>query len=226
MAVSERPLIDWSRVDTVMLDMDGTLLDLHFDNVFWQYHLPARYAEHHSLTEAVARERLDPVFSGNAGTLSWYCTDFWSDTTGLDVVALKQEVAHLVATLPATLPFLDAVKRRGLPAWLVTNAHPDSVNLKMQRTGLSERFDHIVTSHALGHAKESQAFWARLQDCYPFDPARALFVDDSPSVVAAAAAFGIGQVLALSEPDSQGSVREHSHWPTAATLADIMPDSA
>jgi hypothetical protein len=29
------PAVDWSAIDTV-LDMDGTLLDLRFDNWFWQ----------------------------------------------------------------------------------------------------------------------------------------------------------------------------------------------
>ncbi|MDH3916294.1 MAG: haloacid dehalogenase, partial [Chromatiales bacterium] len=34
---------DWSTVDTVLLDMDGTLLDLRFDNYFWQELVPSRY---------------------------------------------------------------------------------------------------------------------------------------------------------------------------------------
>ncbi|KEP73664.1 nucleotidase, partial [Microbacterium sp. SUBG005] len=32
--------IDWQAVDTVLLDMDGTLLDLAFDNYFWQKLVP------------------------------------------------------------------------------------------------------------------------------------------------------------------------------------------
>ena len=27
-------MIDWTSIDTVLLDMDGTLLDLHYDNAF------------------------------------------------------------------------------------------------------------------------------------------------------------------------------------------------
>ena len=27
--------IDWTQLDTILLDMDGTLLDLEFDNHFW-----------------------------------------------------------------------------------------------------------------------------------------------------------------------------------------------
>lgn len=32
--------IAWQEVDTVLLDMDGTLLDLAFDNYFWQTLVP------------------------------------------------------------------------------------------------------------------------------------------------------------------------------------------
>ncbi|HBT55971.1 MAG TPA: haloacid dehalogenase, partial [Pseudomonas sp.] len=34
-------MLNWNAIDTVLLDMDGTLLDLHFDNHFWLEHMPA-----------------------------------------------------------------------------------------------------------------------------------------------------------------------------------------
>ena len=36
--------VDWESVDTVLLDMDGTILDLRFDNWFWLELIPRRYA--------------------------------------------------------------------------------------------------------------------------------------------------------------------------------------
>ena len=56
-------MIDWSSLDTVFLDMDGTLLDLHFDNHFWLEHLPRRYAEQFDLTPEDAKNTLIPMIT-------------------------------------------------------------------------------------------------------------------------------------------------------------------
>jgi 5'-nucleotidase len=32
--------LDWNNIDTVLLDMDGTLLDLAFDSQFWLQDVP------------------------------------------------------------------------------------------------------------------------------------------------------------------------------------------
>lgn len=216
-------IVDWSRVDTVLLDMDGTVLDLHFDDRFWQGHLPQRFAEHCGIDLAEAHRRLAPVFAENAGRLSWYCTDFWGRVTGLDLVALKREIADHIRPLPGALMFLDRMAALGRPLWMVTNAHPHSVDLKLARTGLATRFERVISSHQIGLAKEEAGFWDRLTARYPLDLSRALFIDDSPAVVAAARAQPIGQVVALSRPDSRGGHRQHDHPPMAARLADLLP---
>ena len=216
-------IVDWAQIDTVMLDMDGTILDLHFDNEFWTQHLPRRYAEHHQLGLDESNKRLAPVFSENAGQLNRYCTDFWADITGLDIIALKHEIAELIGPLPGALEFLQAVQASGRPIWLVTNAHRGSVDLKLQRTGLGHYFEHIVSSHDFGYAKEAPEFWQALVKAFPVQRERALFVDDSPAVVAAAVDYGIGQVVALSHPDSRGGVREHGHNVVGERLVDLLP---
>jgi putative hydrolase of the HAD superfamily len=98
-------MIDWNAIDTVLLDMDGTLLDLHFDNHFWQEHVPVRYAERHGLPHAEARSRLTDIYRAKAGTLDWYCVDFWTRELQLDIARLKEEVAHLIACIPTCRAF-------------------------------------------------------------------------------------------------------------------------
>jgi len=206
-----------------MLDMDGTLLDLYYDNHFWLSHLPQHYADRHGLSLEAARERLIGQFASQHGSLNWYCVDFWSATLGLDIGLLKHETAELIAIRPSTLDFLEALRQSGRAAWLVTNAHHKSLSLKLDRTGIGQYFDRIICSHDFSAPKESQDFWQRLRVQEPFEPARSLLIDDSTSVLASAHAYGIGQLLTIAQPDSQRPAREGLGFPALTSFAEIMP---
>jgi putative hydrolase of the HAD superfamily len=195
--------LDWDAIDQVMLDMDGTLLDLHFDNHFWLDHVPKRYAEARSLPFEVARTELLERYQARSGTLEWYCVDYWSETLQLDIEALKEEVSHLIAIHPHVIDFLEARRQQGKRLLLVTNAHRKALKLKMHKTRLHDHFDRLHSAHDLGHAKESPAFWDKLQSIEPFDPGRTLFIDDSLPVLRAARNHGIGWLVAIEAPDSR-----------------------
>ncbi|MES2817399.1 MAG: GMP/IMP nucleotidase [Pseudomonadota bacterium] len=197
------PLLPWAEIDTVLLDMDGTLLDLHFDNHFWLEHLPQRYAEHHGISRAMADLELLPLFQAHAGTLSWYCLDFWSRELQLPVRDLKREVAELIALRPDADHFLAALQGAGKRVALITNAHPDALSLKLERIELAPYFQRLISSHDYGFPKEDPQFWHALQADFGFDPARSLFIDDSLPILRSAARFGIAHLLAVREPDSR-----------------------
>jgi putative hydrolase of the HAD superfamily len=215
-------LLDWSAIDTVLLDMDGTLLDLHFDNHFWQAHVPLRYAEAKGLPHAVARDELMARYHARAGTLEWYSVDFWETELELDIMRLKEEVAHLIAVHPAVVDFLAAMRAAGKRLVLATNAHHKSVTLKMAKTGLEPHFDAIVSSHALGAAKEAQAFWERLAAIEPFDPARTVLVDDSLPVLDAARAFGIKHLVCVKQPDTKQPPKDTRDYPAIDSFAELL----
>ena len=215
-------MIDWESIDTLLLDMDGTLLDLHFDNHFWQAHVPLRYAETKGLTKEAAREELMARYHARAGTLAWYSVDFWETELELDIMALKEEVAHLIAIHPAVVDFLTAMRTAGKRIVLATNAHHKSLTLKMARTGLEPHFDAIVSSHAIGHAKEEQAFWQGLQQREPFDPARTVLVDDSLPVLDAARQFGIRHLVAIRQPDTRQPVKDTRDYPAIDSFAELL----
>ena len=204
---------DWQEIDTVLLDMDGTLLDLHFDNYFWLEHVPSKYAEHHGLSEEEALAELNKSFVGLRGTLNWYCLDHWSDLTGLPIAELKRDVQDKIGFRPHVEDFLDTMKRLGKRTVIVTNAHRDSVELKMERTGLDKLVDHVISSHDYKEPKESQAFWDHLQREEPFDPARTLLIDDSETVLESAHNWGIHWLLAILHPDSQRDPVSGSRFP-------------
>lgn len=202
------PALSWNAIDTVLLDMDGTLLDLHFDNHFWLQHLPQRYAEHHGISRALADAELLPLFREHAGTLNWYCTDFWSRELNLSIRDLKREVAHLIALRPDADTFISAIRDAGKQVVLITNAHRDSLSLKLERIELAPYFDRLISSHDYGFPKEDQQFWHALQQDCPFDPARSLFIDDSLPILRSAGHFGVGHLLAVRQPDSQAGPKD------------------
>ncbi len=218
--------LDWSSIDTVLLDMDGTLLDLHFDSFFWLEHLPVRYADIHRMDAKDAREWLHERIMKEYGTLNWYCLDYWSQELDVDIVALKTEVADRIAFRPHVQDFLHQVKAAGMRSVIVTNAHRGSLSLKLEKTDLAERVDSIVCSHDFGLPKEDLTFWTKLQEVEPFDPQRTLLIDDSLSVLASAKEYGIRYLLAISQPDSQSPVRDINEFGAVKHLNELKPGGA
>ncbi len=216
-------MIDWDAIDTVLLDMDGTLLDLHFDNFFWLEHLPRRYARIHERDEDAARHELAERFRAEQGSLNWYCVDYWSRELGLDVSALKHEVRHLIAVRPYVEEFLARLHASRQRVLLVTNAHHKSLELKLAHVGLERWFDAIVSSHDFRRAKEEPGFWAALAAVEPFDPARTLLVDDNHTVLQSAHEYGIRHLLTLLQPDSRRELRSGLHFPAILHFDEIMP---
>lgn len=217
-------MLNWSNFDTLLLDMDGTLLDLNFDNVFWQTEIPKAYAIHRDISLAEAHAYLEPTFAAQRGTLAWYSTDYWSDTLGFDVMAIKHQHSSLIAIHPHVEAFLHyAQQHTPLKIILATNADPHVLQLKMQHTGLASYFDALLTSHELGHAKEDQAFWQELMQQQQLTAERCIFIDDSATVLASAETFGIGQLVAITAPDSQRSEATNNNFGAAIMSQDFAP---
>jgi len=216
-------MIDWNQIDTILLDMDGTLLDLHFDNYFWLEHVPRRYAESRGFSLEQAKAELLGRYQSVEGTLEWYCVDHWSRELGLDIALLKAEVDHLIAVHPHVVDFLESARSRQKRIILVTNAHQKALALKMERTKLQGYFDAVICSHDLGLPKESLPFWDRLQQIEPFEKSRTLFVDDSLSVLESARDYGIGYLLRVLKPDTRGPARESGGFMAIEDFSAILP---
>jgi putative hydrolase of the HAD superfamily len=216
-------MIDWSAIDTVLLDMDGTLLDLHFDNFFWVTYLPRRYAEQHGLCPEESTRHLHRRMGELRGTLDWYCLDFWSRELSVDIRALKREVEHLIAERPHAIHFLRKLGEAGKPRVLITNAHPGALDLKLSLTGIGDHLDTIISSHQFNAPKESPAFWRQLHERTGFDPHRTLFIDDSEAILAAAESFGIRYLFCIRQPDSKQPPRPTSHYPAIHHFDEIFP---
>ena len=215
--------LDWTKIDSIFLDMDGTLLDLHFDNYFWLEYVPSRYAEMHQLDLQQAKQSLMARYKKVEGTMEWYCIDYWTNELEIDIAVLKQEVDHLIAVHPHVIDFLDQASQSDKRVVLVTNAHGKSLELKMNRTQLGGHFDRLICSHDFGIPKEQPDFWRKLNEKEPFDKKRTLLVDDSLSVLRSADQYGFDHLLAIYKPDSQAPARIIEEFPALHNFQEIMP---
>ncbi len=215
-------MIDWKKIDTVLLDMDGTLLDLNFDNHFWKEFVPLKYAQQKHLSLDSAKQVLEPQFKSMEGTLEWYCLDYWSEVLKLDIAALKAEISGLIAVLPHVTEFLEKLQQSSQRVLLVTNAHRDSLGLKMEKTCLQPFFDGIISSHDLGFPKERAEFWPLLQQQQPFDKSTTVLIDDSLAVLNSARLFGIAHLISVTKPDSRQPKKVVADYPSIEDFRELM----
>lgn len=216
-------MLDWNKIDSVFLDMDGTLLDLHFDNHFWLEHVPQRYAEKHGISRQAALDKLIPLFKSMEGTIDWYCVDYWTKELELDIALLKEEIKHLIQVHPFVIEFLEKLAKAGKRRVLVTNAHQKSLNLKMNNTPLSGLLDSIISAHQLGIPKEETNFWKQLSSLETYNPQRTLLIDDNLSALASAKEYGIRHLLAIYKPDSKADIKNVGSFQAIHSFKEIMP---
>ncbi len=195
-------LKEWESIETILLDMDGTLLDLAFDNYFWLELIPRAYAEKHILSKEQANGFLKNLYQEHYGTLEWYCTDFWSKKLELDIIGLKRQVSEKVEYRTGTLEFLHNAKAMNKKIYLVTNAHPDTLRIKLKVRDFSRYFEQLLSSHDTGYPKESIRFWESIALKWNFESSKTLFIDDSISILKTAKEFGIKHVFGVTHPDS------------------------
>lgn len=218
-------MINWPAIDTVLLDMDGTLLDLHFDNYFWLTHLPKRYAEYHGLEPEAARVELTARIASYQGTLQWYCLDHWSELVEMDIPTLKKEVQHKIQLRPHAEAFLQFLKQQQKKVILATNAHRKGLDLKLSVSKIDQWLDVVISSHDYQQPKEEQAFWQQLKRHEPFNLATTVFIDDNPSVLHAAKTFGIQHLVCINQPDLQKPVQASGDFMDIVDFDQIMPHS-
>lgn len=188
-------LIDWTRIDTVLLDMDGTLLDLHFDWHFWMNIIPQAYAEKNALQLEQAKKLIHEKIHSQTGTLNWYCLDYWTKALDLPVAKIKHDVRHNIQVLPEVMAFLQFLKTHRKTVIMVTNAHRDSLDIKLEMTDIGPYFDTIISSHDFGMPKEDINIWSAIQGVAPYNPNTTLLIDDNVHALTTAKTYGIEHLL-------------------------------
>jgi len=214
----------WQKISWVLLDMDGTLLDLCFDDTFWRTQLPIEYAKHHQISLKEADLFINSIADQYYGKLEWYCIDFWSKTVGFDIRPHKQNLVHLVGFRQGALSFLKWLKHQNKHVILATNAHPDSIALKDAQTDLCQWVDHVLHAHDAGAPKESQEYWRWLQEKTSFEEDKALFIDDNDHILDSAKDAGIAFCVGVKTPNSSKPAKT-SRYPAFDHFQELYPQS-
>ncbi|MEN8198781.1 MAG: GMP/IMP nucleotidase [Thermodesulfobacteriota bacterium] len=218
-----KPTFTWSEVDTVLLDMDGTLLDKYFDDHFWEEYVPKIFAETNKLSEAEARKELLKKYQSVENTLQWTDLDYWSERLGLDIPELKCKVDHLIQVHPYVIDFLRYLQKIEKTVHLVTNAHSKTLDIKLRKTAIGPYFDRIICAEEIGYAKEQPEFWDRLEDVLGFDKRCTLLADDTEKVLHSARQYGMGFLLSIARPSTRLPVQHSSSFPSVVFFNELIP---
>ncbi len=213
---------DWQSVDTVLLDMDGTLLDKYFDDYFWEHFVPQVYAEKYRVSEDSARRELLAGYRKIEGTLEWTDLDYWSRELGLDIPALKAQVDHLIDVHPYVVDFLKYCRKIGKKIHLVTNAHSKTLKIKMRKTAIGGYFDQIVCAEEIGVAKEDPVFWEGLEEKLGFDRRRTMLAEDKESILFSARQYGIAVLIFVARPSSRDPVVYSRDFPSIVYFNELI----
>lgn len=193
----------------IMFDMDGTLLDLAFDDFIWNECLPERHAKINQLSLSESKEKLYQFYQSHRHTLVWYSSTYWTKTVGVDVLKLQQEFQSKIKARSGCIELLQQLKEQGYMCWLVTNADRASLRLKLNNIAIEHFFDVIISSEQVGYAKEDINFWQELQRLHPFNPDETIFIDDTAPVLKTAEKFGIQHLFTISQPSSLKDIKQH-----------------
>jgi len=209
----------------ILLDLDGTLLDRHFDDYFWEHLLPEIFAERNGITFAEAHTELLSRFKHEEGNLRWTDLDYWSDNLGIDIPALKFQMRHLIEVHPHVREFLGEMRRQGKTIALVTNAHFKALDVKLEKTELHGCFDLVAPSLDLGAAKEDIAFWQRLEGRLGADyREHSILVDDTEAVLRTARLYGIRRVVFKAGANSSRPVKHSEEFESIESFRELIPE--
>jgi HAD superfamily hydrolase (TIGR01509 family) len=216
-------LIPFEEIKYVLLDMDGTLLDRYFDDYFWEHLVPERYAEKHKITFGKAKEELLKRYKAHEGTLNWTDIDFWTKELALDILALKEQIRHLIEIHPHVEDFLKILRERKIKTFIVTNAHYKVLDMKLKKTDLGKYLTGAITSFEVGFPKEKKEFWLKAEQRLGFKREKTMLVEDTLEVLKTAREFGIRYLIYKAKSNSKVRPLPSSEFTTILDFGELLP---
>jgi HAD superfamily hydrolase (TIGR01509 family) len=204
------------RIDAVLLDMDGTLLDTEPSYVsaltaaLDAFGYPDATAMCHALIgipglecEALLRARYGESFP-------------FADVSEAFAVRSDEIFREGLPLKPGTIELLDALREAGCPFAIVTSTSRRTAERHLTFSGIRARFDTLVTCDDVARGKPSPDIYLLAAERLGVRPQACVAIEDSnPGIAAAYAA----QTIPLMVPDIVPPTDE-----TRAKCAAVLPD--
>ena len=133
------------------------------------------------------------------------------------------DLSHKIALRPGTQEFLEKIKASDKDVFLVTNAHPETLRVKLDKTGIGDYFDRLYSSHEFNQPKESPLFWTQLEQQLSTPLSRCIFIDDTESILIQAKQSGVKYVVMVEQPDMTQPVRKSTEFQSINQLTELLP---
>lgn len=212
----------WNTIETVLLDMDGTLLDKYFDDYFWEHLMPEEYAKRYNISIDDAKRQLLSRYKQEEGKLTWTDLDYWSKEFDIDIPALKEQVQHLITVHPNVEAFLQFLREENKKIHLVTNAHYKTLAIKLKKTEIGKFFDSVICAFDIGIPKEESTFWGKLAGLLNFKRENTMLIDDNEEVLLSARDYGIKYLILKARPSSRGGIKSSEHFPAITYFKELF----
>ena len=192
----------WDSIETFFLDMDGTILDLAFDNYFWHDHIPRLYSKKNKISFNKAKIEFEEKYKKKRNTIEWYSLKFWSNELDINLDNELVKTKNRIKIFPGVYNFLNKLKSHKINIVLITNCPREMLNVKFTQAKLWGYFNIIISSEDFGYPKEADEFWKLLEKKFFFDKNKTIFIDDNVNVLECASKYGINHIFGICCPDS------------------------
>jgi len=193
----------WNSIETFFLDMDGTLLDLAYDNYFWHEHIPALYSKKNGITIQEGTHIFEELYKNKQGTMEWYSISYWSKVLKIDLQLEILKTRNQIKVFDGAIDLLRKLKKHKIKIYLLTNCPREMLDIKMTQTKLWGYFDKIISSEDCGYIKESNEFWSYLNKNIEYNTRTTVFIDDNQNVLRYSKKNGIQNIYCIDFPDSK-----------------------